>query len=187
MSGHSIQFVDLERTFTPIDKKEQLDWGSSTLGRKYGGWLNWPDLLEKPYIVILAEAGGVKTEELRFQSRKITEAGAAAFYVTVQSVAERGVERSLPPLEVENYRRWHGSEEQATFFIDSVDEAKLRFTDIEQCLNGLAHELPARLGCCRFVFSCRGSDWDWERDVWIFDQFLSQIPTPKKSDEEDLV
>ncbi len=185
MSGGNIQFVDLERTFTPVSKKEQLDWGSSALGRKYGGWLNWPDLLEKPYTIILAEAGGGKTEELRFQSQQIVDSGAIAFYMTVQSVAERGVERSLPPLEVERFRRWLGSDKVATFFVDSVDEAKLRFTDIEQCLNGIAHELLGALSRCRFVYSCRGSDWDWERDVWMFKQFLSQIPALKKVDKED--
>lgn len=184
IKGHS-QFVNLERTFTPVDKKEQLDWGSSALGRKYGGWLSWPDLLEKPYTIVLAEAGGGKTEELRFQSQKIVDSGSIAFYMTVQSVAERGVERSLTPVEVEKYRSWLGSDGVATFFVDSVDEAKLRFTDIEQCLNGIAQELLSALGRCRFVFSCRGSDWDWGRDVWIFRQFLSHTPALRKVDKED--
>ena len=61
------------------------------------GMLGWPDLLAKRRVVILAEAGSGKTEELTEQTCLQTAAGKFAFYATVQDVGRDGLESALRP------------------------------------------------------------------------------------------
>ena len=52
-----------------------------------GGTLGWSDLLTRRRVVILAEAGSGKTEELSEQTRQLKAAGKFAFYMTVQDLS----------------------------------------------------------------------------------------------------
>jgi hypothetical protein len=54
---HPLKFIDLDRMFAPLskDKEATLEWGAAA-GRKYAGWLNWSDLLQRQRVVLLAEA-----------------------------------------------------------------------------------------------------------------------------------
>ena len=63
------------------------------------GMLGWPVLLAKRRVVILAEAGSGKTEELTEQARMQAAAGKFAFYATVQDVGRDGLESALRPAD----------------------------------------------------------------------------------------
>ena len=53
---------------------------------------DWADISERRRLVILAEAGAGKTEEMREQARWRIEAGQFAFFATVEDVAADGLE-----------------------------------------------------------------------------------------------
>jgi hypothetical protein len=55
----------------------------------------WPDLLKLHRLVVLAEAGSGKTDELKEQARRLSAKGAFAFYSTVQDVGREGLESSI--------------------------------------------------------------------------------------------
>ncbi len=84
------------------------------------GMLGWPDLLAKRRVVILAEAGSGKTEELTEQARLQTVAGKFAFYATVQDVGRDGFDKALRPADWLRLDAWRKSGEPGWFFIDSM-------------------------------------------------------------------
>lgn len=51
---------------------------------------SWDDLLKRRRIVILAEAGSGKSEELKGQTLRLAADGKLAFYATVQDVGREG-------------------------------------------------------------------------------------------------
>lgn len=113
-------FIPLDRIFLP--------WGEETetaaeLYAVYGsqrGGFTWGKLLEKKRVVILAEAGSGKTEELKAQAHRQAVAGKIAFYATVQDIARDGLDGALGADQRKDLDQWRESDQPAWFFIDSV-------------------------------------------------------------------
>jgi hypothetical protein len=78
-------YIDLNRNFYPIkDNEKDLEEAKvmSTFG--YGKYISWEELLQKPRIVILAEPGTGKTEELKAVTNRLRSKGAAAFFCRIE-------------------------------------------------------------------------------------------------------
>ncbi len=80
-------FVQLDRHFVPWDDKEPSQVETRLLMGRLNGELDWAQLLQKSRVVILAEAGAGKSDELKAKATAQREAGEFAFYATVQDVA----------------------------------------------------------------------------------------------------
>jgi hypothetical protein len=171
-----MDFVDVNRCFAPIRKDQEAmldadrDWG-----RRYGGWLDWPDLLKRRRVVLLAEALSGKTEEFRFQQQRLTTEGRAAFFVSIEDLADYGLDASLGPVEAAPLAAWKGGPEEGFFFLDSVDEARLNRKSFETALRRLSRELDGHLGRARLYISCRVSDWRGAPDR---DAIIRNLPVP---------
>ena len=117
--------IDLDRRFVPWDNKD----GSAIDAYAMSGWSrysdDWPNLLKRRRVVILAEAGSGKTEELRERARLLAQAGQFAFCTTVQDVGDDGLDGALRQADRVRIEDWRVSDQPAWFFIDSVDEARL--------------------------------------------------------------
>jgi hypothetical protein len=135
--------------------------------------LAWPELLAKRRVVVLAEAGSGKTEELTEQARLQSAAGRFAFYATVQDVGRDGLERALRPSLRERLRAWRASQEPGWFFIDSIDEAKLDNIRLEQALRQLAESIAGAESRAHIVLSGRHTDWEFTRDARRLDEELA--------------
>jgi len=140
---------------------------------------DWADLLQKRRVVILAEAGSGKTEEMKDQARHQREAGKFAFYASVQDVGRNGFTSSLVPTDRAPFAAWQASGELAWFFIDSVDEAKLDGVRLDQALREIANAIYGAEGRAHVVLSGRHTDWEFRRDLKRFDETLPipQAPT----------
>jgi hypothetical protein len=92
-------------------------------GRKYGGWLDWPEVLDHARVVLLAEAQSGKTEEFKHAAAGLRETGHPAFYATIEQLADGRL--NLSPAERTLFDTWKAGSERAWFFLDSVDEARL--------------------------------------------------------------
>ncbi len=125
----------------------------------------WPDLLAKRRVVILAEAGSGKTEELTAQACLQTAAGKFAFYATVQDVGRDGLESALRPVGRARLNAWRSSSESGWFFIDSIDEAKLDNIRLERALRQIASGIVGAEGRAHIVLSGRHTDWEFARDA----------------------
>ncbi|MEQ9112476.1 MAG: hypothetical protein RIF37_13350 [Rhodospirillaceae bacterium] len=111
-------FSSVPRTEADSDEQElQSFWGDL----KRTGW----NELEKEFrCVILAEAGAGKTNEMEARARRMAEQGHAAFFIRIEAI-EGGFENAFEVGNANALDQWMKSQEEAWFFLDSVDEARL--------------------------------------------------------------
>src|SRR5262245_38617710 len=125
-----MSFVQLDRRFRKIgphldsEQESQDSYLSAFIDSDSS--LSWADLLAQPIVVILGEPGSGKSEELENSALSIKASGEFAFYVPLERLAGESLDRILGPEDLASLRRWKASRVLATFFLDSVDEAKLR-------------------------------------------------------------
>jgi hypothetical protein len=76
-------YVDLNRYFVPVAEDAEPDVAVGRVwGRKYGGWLDWPEVLDHAHVVLLAEAQSGKSEEFKHTAAGLRDRGNPAFYAT---------------------------------------------------------------------------------------------------------
>src|SRR6185312_5980180 len=142
--------------------------------------IDWKALRAHQRVVVLAEAGSGKTEELKEQARTLSEQGDFAFYATVHDTAVDGLAESLPNAERERLSAWISSDRPAWFFIDSVDEAKLERIDLGRALRRVADGIGAGLRRAHIILSGRITDWEFRVDLAHFTHYLPVPPDPEK-------
>lgn len=134
--------IQLERTFQAVPVRE-TDGDPELLLRmaaSIGVGQSWGEVLRSRYVVILGEAGAGKTTEMHLQVENLEQAGEQAFYLEVVALSRHGLRRALDdPDQVDHWRA--SKDEEAYFFLDSVDEAKLERESIAQALRNLQHDL----------------------------------------------
>lgn len=147
------------------------------------GMLGWAELLAKRRVVILAEAGSGKTEELSEQARLQSATGKFAFYATVQDVGRDGLDKALRPADRPRLDDWRASNEPGWFFIDSIDEAKLDNMRLERALRQLAAGIIGGEGRAHVVLSGCHTDWEFARDARRLNE---ELPLPRQNPAEPL-
>ena len=143
------------------------------------GSIGWPELLEHDRVVLLAEAGAGKTEEMRQQSKRLVEEGKFAFFVALDDLDRGPIDDILAPDDEKRFEEWKASADApAWFFLDAVDELKLRQRSLERALRRLSKGLDGRLDRARVIVSCRPSDW---RPLLDTDTIQKTLRLPDKS------
>jgi len=159
--------IPLNRQF--YEWKENTDWPVRSSYRAAAGLsnglLDWPALIAKRRVVILAEAGSGKTEELAEQARQQTAAGRFAVYATVQDVGRDGLDKALRLADRQRLNTWRDNKEPGWFFIDSIDEAKLDNIRLERALRQIAEGISGEESRAHIVLSGRHTDWEFTRDA----------------------
>ena len=84
-------FIQLNRQFVDWGDKDPAEAETRFLMGRLNGSLDWSMLLEKHRVVILAEAGSGKSEELTARAELQRNVGSYAFSTTVQEVAREGL------------------------------------------------------------------------------------------------
>jgi hypothetical protein len=164
--------IDLNRHFIPIKPdQEPLDFGRE-MGRVYGGWLDWDQLLTKRRVVLLAEAKSGKTEEFRIRAAALRGRGEAGFFLRVEDLADGGLVDDLTPEEKIRFAEWQGGNALGWFFLDSVDEARLNAKSFERALRRFRRDLGAALDRASVLISCRVSDWKGAQDRDLITEWL---------------
>lgn len=163
-------YVELGRTFIELDDSTNPEKAARTsnvslLGDDVGG-LRWTDLLERRIVVILGEPGSGKTYELRHRCSVLANAGEDTFLIELERLVQEPLDAVLSPDDKSGFERWKRSSRRGYFFLDSLDEAKLRRqSDFHRALDRLRDGIGRRkLDECRFVISSRISEWRPETD-----------------------
>lgn len=154
-------YVELNRRFITVARDRDGDLVEA-LNRFHWGapaGEGWSELLLRPCVVVLGEAGTGKTFELREQAKHLIQQGKAAFFVPVEDVAARGLVAALDLDASERFEAWRAGSEEAWFLLDSVDEAKLKQHTVRSAVNGFAKALVPHLGRAHLLLSSRVSDW----------------------------
>ncbi len=173
-----MKFVELDRAFAPIDNRAEaaLDLGPAW-GRRFGGWLSWEELLRHRRVVVLAEALSGKTREFEERAAILRREGRAGFFVRIEDLADSDLKPTLRPEEAVVFERWAAGTEEAWFFLDSVDEARLSGKRFESALRKLNRAIPAsHRGRTHVLVSCRVTDWAGAKDARSIE---SELPIPQ--------
>ncbi len=165
-------YIDLNRRFAARDPKvaaEDLAQQSYDLDRwlTRGSSLTWSELLQKKGVtVVLGEPGSGRTWEFQAQQSRLQASGKTAFYVQLQHLVEHSVEDWLESDHERSFAKWREGTGEAIFFLDAVDEAKLRgVKDFEAALMHFRKSVGARnLSRASVLISCRVHQWDHPAD-----------------------
>lgn len=120
---------------------------------------SWEQILEHRCVVILGEAGTGKTTELEQRSGILAASGKAAFSLTVEDLATRGLEGPLTSKVQRRLAEWRDSAERGYFFLDAVDEAVLNGHRFKTALTRLEQALGEEIRRAHISITCRVSDW----------------------------
>lgn len=179
-------FVELDRLFSTVSATAPaedlaLDSYAQLFGHSFGG-KSWDELLKHRHVVVLGEPGSGKTTELRQQHQRLRAEGKDSFLIRLDELAVQGWELALTSDDRDRFSRWLRSRETGTFFLDSVDESKLRWaSDFQLAIRRLSDAVrPAGLRRARFIVSSRISEWHPETDGAELHSLLA--PPPESSE-----
>lgn len=183
-------FIELDRRFRQLDpaedpEKAALDsYTASLLGRESG--LGWKDLLDHRLVVVLGEPGSGKTWEFKEKVKKLQAEGKMAFFVPLEQLIIHSLSEILSPEENKKFSIWLCGDDRATFFLDSVDEAKYKTTsDFIAALDRFRNAIGGNgLMRMHLLLSSRISEWRPQSDV---SQLIARFPKPPalKSKKQD--
>lgn len=159
-----IPHLPVRRTFSVFDAQRGIEESVSDWFTKYSrrdARITWRDLLSKRLVVVLGEAGLGKTSEFRQQAKELITQGKPAFFLPLNELSTRDALDLVLEPSAERLHRWRNSNEQGYFFLDSVDEARLKSTAaFAQSLRLVAgHLLYPHADRATIIISSRISDW----------------------------
>jgi hypothetical protein len=172
--------IPLDRRFVPFDPKLQGERSDHMygMGSISGPGTGWEEILAgSGCTVIIAEAGNGKTAELRHQASSLRAAGKAAFFVPLELLASRALERSLEIGTPDELRAWKVGKDQGYFFLDAADEAKLRDPrDFERAIRNFLEGIEAHKERVAAVVSTRPHAWQAYADKALLAELLGLPP-----------
>uniref|UniRef100_UPI0040577885 hypothetical protein n=1 Tax=Candidatus Electronema sp. TaxID=2698783 RepID=UPI0040577885 len=174
------KFIELDRRFRNITEKELEN---PELLAAFGEQLydlktdDWAKLLESRRVVLLAEAGSGKTEEMREQASKLKAQGKYAFYADLASLAKESLQSLLSAEDEKTFNQWKEKyDTPACFFLDSVDELKLTQGKLKLALNRFSKDIAGQITRAHVIISCRPSDWKFDLDLKAVQETISAPP-----------
>ena len=182
--------VDLNRRFYEWNDKDLPDpemlsaWG---LG---DGGVGWEQLLTKRRAVILAEAGSGKSTEFTVRAKLTAQSHAYVFHASVEDVGREGLDGALSVEARRKLAEWRQGLDDAWFFIDSVDEAKVAGIKFERVVRKLSEGIHGAEERCHIFLSGRVTDWEPRRDLEALKKWLpvsSVISKPEPTPEQELL
>ena len=181
-------FIKLDRRFRDIT---ELDDSEEAAFRSYAALLldmepglGWNEVLASRVVVILGEPGSGKTWELRNRAKEMKGQGIPAFFVPLDRLVDAPFPEAIAPKDERAFLEWIGSGKPANFFLDSVDEAKVRKQqDFAHALDNFVRGIGlSEVHSVRLVISARVSEWRGHADR---DELLQRLGGAIQSSEAE--
>jgi hypothetical protein len=164
-------YIELNRTFyqlpsdygqgakaDDVDIKERLDF-------RIGNTLFWDDLLKEHRVILLAEAGAGKTQEIRHITKKIIADSKFAFFLRLEHITA-DFETAFEEGSFQEFKNWLQSNDEGWIFLDSVDEARLKsIKDFESAIKKLSNQISPALQRAHILITSRTSAWRPNTDL----------------------
>lgn len=179
--------VELDRAFLPLGDEKDFDPDELRVRAWFGlSGQSWNDLLKKPRVVILAEAGTGKTHELRAKAEALKAMGRAAFFCRIEDLASDGLPAALDPVDDDSYRAWQEGGDHGWYFLDAVNETHLVSPNsFEKALRRLCRALGAAADRASIYITARVSDWRANADLETLNRILPPPEERKEPDDQD--
>lgn len=154
--------IDLHRTFSLHTARDETnpnqDW-EQYFGMRSGG-KTWDDIHEKPLAVILGEAGIGKTIEFELEVHRLRTADQFAFFLPLNLLVDDQSWDVALSADASSYASWLATDRNGYFFLDAVDEARLKsHADFQRALAFALRALKPNLTRVRVAISSRITDW----------------------------
>ncbi len=178
--------VSLERQFSPVSKnQEEVERDEILSVWDHVKPKVWDDIDSEFRCVILAEAGAGKTEEMRERARVLVSQGKPAFFIRIEDI-ESDFNTAFEIGEEEQFQSWLQSTEEAWFFLDSVDEARLENSrTFEKALRRFAKGIKRGAHRAHIYLSSRPYAWRPREDRILLDEILFLAAPQEEVDREE--
>ena len=165
--------VQLIRRFVPASPHlGEWEFLSSVPGGKPQGWHEIEGLRR---VLILADPGAGKTFEALARAQRIVERGDKAFFVRIEAI-DADFENSFEVGTAADFSAWLSSDEQAWFFLDSIDEAQLETPRaLENAIRLFSDRIAGALQRAHIFITSREDAWQALSDRTLVDQYLPFI------------
>jgi hypothetical protein len=165
--------VNLDRTFSSLlatDKDvEDHEVMAIVEGRRP---LGWADVEDSHRAVILAGAGIGKTHEMKRRAEDKLKADKAAFFIRIEDIDEN-FELAFEVGDDEAFEAWLSSSENAWFYLDSIDEARLDDPrTFAKAIRQFARKIKAAQHRAHIVISSRPYAWRSRTDYAMVQRYL---------------
>ncbi|MCS3797191.1 hypothetical protein [Niastella sp. OAS944] len=164
-------YIELNRTFyqlpsdygqgaktDDIDIKERLDF-------RIGNTIAWDGLLKEYRVILLAEAGAGKTQEIRHITQKLIADSKFAFFLRLEHITA-DFDTAFEEGSFQEFKNWLHSNEEGWIFLDSVDEARLKnIKDFESAIKKLSSQISPALQRAHILITSRVTAWRPNTDL----------------------
>jgi len=184
-----MKFIELDRRFRKLNQQgnpEQaaLDsYALSFMGLESG--LDWEELLKQPLVVVLGEPGSGKSWEFIERAKILRAEAKKSFFIPLDRLVSEPLIDILSTEDKKSFRAWLKKNEEATFFLDSVDEAKYRRTnDFLVALDRFKDAVGiSNIQRMHVLISSRISEWRPQSDAYELITRFPQPPPPKSAQQ----
>ncbi len=165
--------VRLNRVFSPLHATEKDAEDHEIMAFAKGlRPIDWEGVEKSHRAVILAGAGIGKTHEMKRRAKLRREAGDAAFFIRIEDIDE-DFEHSFEIGDQEAFNVWLTSSEEAWFYLDSIDEARLDDPrDFERAIRRFAHRIRIAQHRAHILISSRPYAWRSYSDYAMVQKYL---------------
>lgn len=153
------------------------------LARAYKDAVDWSTLLDRRCVVVLGEAGTGKTTEFQQQHDKLVSEGRHAFLVAIEELDNRELVATLDAVGQARYFQWQDDKDDGFFFLDSLDEAKLKGGSLKNALKNWDRAVGTHHEASHLFVSCRVCDWLSDTDLTAFREVIRR---PEKVPDAEL-
>lgn len=161
--------VQVIRRFAPdVSRTGHWDYLFQAPGKSRG----WHDIEGERRVLILADPGAGKTFEALSHARKIHERGKKAFFIRIEAI-DAAFEDAFEIGTADEFRAWLASNEDAWFFLDSVDEAQLETPRaLETAVRIFGERIHAARERSHIFITSRDDAWQALPDRTLVEQYL---------------
>ncbi|OLF75186.1 hypothetical protein AWH60_11225 [Pseudoalteromonas haloplanktis] len=178
--------VSINRVFAEV-AQDDLNKGDAYLlpDGRYGA-KSWTELDDCQCVVILGEGKCGKTFEFQKQDKLLKEQNKYSFFVALEQLQDFDFLDVITENEELRFEEWQkSSDQEAYFFLDAVDELKLRSGSLRSALRKIKNAIGiAVLPQAKFYISCRPNDWKDEIDIAALRTLLANRNMDEEETEE---
>ncbi len=177
------EFIPLNREFIPVPQTPEEIEVNEILSAFYPDKSkSWEDINLEFRCVILAEAGAGKTEEFKQKAKDIAQKGNPAFFIRIEDI-EADFDNAIEIGNIDNFHKWIESTNEAWFFLDSVDEARLvNPRSFEKAIKKFSKLISDATHRAHIFISSRPYAWRQKADKRLLDELLF---FPAKQEQKD--
>ncbi|WP_444941700.1 NACHT domain-containing protein [Microbulbifer sp. ZKSA004] len=178
--------VPLARKFSLVtpnkDSEFEDGWREAYGAQKYPKI--WTDLESEYRVIVLADAGAGKTHEAKNRAQRGDEEGRPSFFIRIEDI-DADFDEAFEVGTSEQFEEWLASVDEAWFFLDSVDEARLdNPTAFEKAIKRFAKRIRPAMYRAHIIITSRPYAWRFKSDTELVERHLPFEALKKEPKQE---